>query len=163
MNQIKSRGTAETIQYKHKKCVFVWPTFQRGLKKFVTDFLLKASLDEKVFWEKRGILCGRLFLMKWNRYFLWKGGQFLSCFCCRCDEPCSPGTHGVSCNSSCHCQNGGTCHPVSGSCYCPRGWEVSCKKNHWIYEFWVVNIAEKVVRSSKSILWLFDKISWLSE
>ena len=41
-----------------------------------------------------------------------------------CDEPCPPGTHGSDCKSSCQCQNGGTCHPVHGQCYCPRGWTV---------------------------------------
>ena len=43
----------------------------------------------------------------------------------RCDEPCPPGTHGSKCQSSCQCQNGGSCHPVSGKCYCPKGWTVS--------------------------------------
>jgi hypothetical protein len=43
----------------------------------------------------------------------------------RCDEPCPPGTHGTECKSSCQCQNGGSCHPVTGKCYCPKGWTVS--------------------------------------
>ncbi len=42
----------------------------------------------------------------------------------RCDEPCPPGTHGEECKSSCQCQNGGSCHPVDGKCYCPKGWTV---------------------------------------
>ena len=45
----------------------------------------------------------------------------------RCDEPCPPGTHGSKCESTCQCQNGGSCHPVSGKCYCPKGWTVSTK------------------------------------
>lgn len=43
---------------------------------------------------------------------------------CRCDEPCPDGTHGQNCASSCRCQNGGTCSPIDGKCFCTSGWTV---------------------------------------
>lgn len=43
----------------------------------------------------------------------------------RCDEPCPDGTHGQNCSSNCRCQNGGTCSPIDGKCFCTPGWTVS--------------------------------------
>ena len=59
----------------------------------------------------------------------------------RCDEPCPPGTHGSKCESTCQCQNGGSCHPVSGKCYCPKGWTVSNNTN--------VSVRKSHVRSNQ--------------
>ena len=30
-------------------------------------------------------------------------------------------TYGSGCNGICRCENGGTCHPVDGTCTCPPG------------------------------------------
>uniref|UniRef100_A0A3B3XJL9 EGF-like domain-containing protein n=1 Tax=Poecilia mexicana TaxID=48701 RepID=A0A3B3XJL9_9TELE len=43
---------------------------------------------------------------------------------CSCEEPCPPGQHGSMCEQRCSCQNGGTCHHVTGECHCPPGWMV---------------------------------------
>ena len=51
-------------------------------------------------------------------------GLFFFCFVSRCDEPCPDGTHGQNCASSCRCQNGGTCSPIDGKCFCTSGWTV---------------------------------------
>ncbi|OQR78909.1 multiple epidermal growth factor domains protein 10-like, partial [Tropilaelaps mercedesae] len=32
------------------------------------------------------------------------------------------GTHGDGCSSQCQCQNGGSCNPISGNCFCLEGW-----------------------------------------
>lgn len=45
-------------------------------------------------------------------------------FVCSCEEPCPPGKHGSLCEQRCPCQNGGTCHHVTGACSCPAGWMV---------------------------------------
>lgn len=34
---------------------------------------------------------------------------------------CHQGSYGKSCNSMCHCLNGGSCDPVTGKCLCPLG------------------------------------------
>jgi len=44
---------------------------------------------------------------------------------CRCEDRCPEGKHGEECLSECRCQNGGTCNPTSGKCYCTPGWTVS--------------------------------------
>lgn len=44
--------------------------------------------------------------------------------CCSCEDPCPPGKHGSMCEQRCSCQNGGTCHHVTGECCCPPGWMV---------------------------------------
>ncbi|KAL7978602.1 hypothetical protein Chor_005584 [Crotalus horridus] len=36
-----------------------------------------------------------------------------------CNETCPKGTFGKDCSSACPCQNGGSCHPVTGACRCP--------------------------------------------
>ncbi|KAK8730156.1 hypothetical protein OTU49_008116, partial [Cherax quadricarinatus] len=38
-----------------------------------------------------------------------------------CSLTCPSGTYGPDCNQVCRCENGGTCHPVSGNCSCPPG------------------------------------------
>ena len=43
----------------------------------------------------------------------------------RCEDRCPEGKHGEECLSECRCQNGGTCNPTSGKCYCTPGWTVS--------------------------------------
>ena len=60
----------------------------------------------------------------------------------RCDEPCPPGTHGSKCESTCQCQNGGSCHPVSGKCYCPKGWTVSTK---------IINIFKRIKNCTQKV------------
>ena len=42
----------------------------------------------------------------------------------RCEEPCPAGTHGLGCGNRCRCQNGGTCNPITGACFCTQGWTV---------------------------------------
>ncbi|KAG8506205.1 Multiple epidermal growth factor-like domains protein 11, partial [Galemys pyrenaicus] len=39
-----------------------------------------------------------------------------------CEELCPPGSHGAHCELRCPCQNGGTCHHITGECACPPGW-----------------------------------------
>lgn len=41
-----------------------------------------------------------------------------------CEELCPPGSHGAHCELRCPCQNGGTCHHITGECACPPGWTV---------------------------------------
>nr|XP_046255515.1 N-acetylglucosamine-1-phosphodiester alpha-N-acetylglucosaminidase [Scatophagus argus] len=38
-----------------------------------------------------------------------------------CSRECLPGFYGDSCNQTCACVNGGSCHPVHGRCACPPG------------------------------------------
>lgn len=42
-----------------------------------------------------------------------------------CDDFCPPGKHGDECKSECKCQNGGSCNPTTGKCYCAPGWMVN--------------------------------------
>lgn len=42
----------------------------------------------------------------------------------RCDDLCPLGKHGEECKSECRCQNGGSCSPLTGECYCTPGWTV---------------------------------------
>lgn len=41
-----------------------------------------------------------------------------------CGERCPSGSHGPQCEQRCPCQNGGTCHHITGDCSCPAGWTV---------------------------------------
>lgn len=45
-----------------------------------------------------------------------------------CGERCPSGSHGPQCEKRCPCQNGGTCHHITGDCSCPAGWTVCFKK-----------------------------------
>lgn len=46
-----------------------------------------------------------------------------------CENPCSPGTYGLGCNSICKCEHGGECSHLTGECQCPPGWSgPSCNK-----------------------------------
>lgn len=42
----------------------------------------------------------------------------------RCNDLCPAGKHGNECKSECRCQNGGTCSPTDGECFCTPGWMV---------------------------------------
>lgn len=62
--------------------------------------------------------------------------------CCdSCGERCPSGSHGPHCEQSCPCQNGGTCHHITGDCSCPAGWTVG--RTGWkgrglrVYKGWV--------------------------
>jgi|SRR6218665_608404 len=49
---------------------------------------------------------------------------------------CDDGRFGVNCQENCSCQNGGTCHPVTGHCTCPTGWigprcSQTCPEGHF--------------------------------
>jgi len=46
----------------------------------------------------------------------------------RCDYLCPEGKHGEECKSECQCQNGGSCSPMTGKCYCMPGWTVREKE-----------------------------------
>lgn len=46
-----------------------------------------------------------------------------------CGERCPSGSHGPQCEQRCPCQNGGTCHHITGDCSCPAGWTVGHKKS----------------------------------
>lgn len=51
------------------------------------------------------------------------------CSCCSVSAGCPRGTFGPSCESSCQCQNGAACDPVSGACDCAAGWTgIFCEK-----------------------------------
>ena len=59
-------------------------------------------------------------------FFIFETNYIKNLFC-RCEEPCPDGTHGQNCASSCRCQNGGTCSPIDGKCFCTSGWTVMKK------------------------------------
>lgn len=40
-----------------------------------------------------------------------------------CSETCLPGYYGKECDDECTCQNGASCHHVTGKCTCQPGWK----------------------------------------
>ncbi|ENN83340.1 hypothetical protein YQE_00301, partial [Dendroctonus ponderosae] len=60
-----------------------------------------------------------------------------------CDDPCPIGTHGYDCKSKCPCQNGGTCHSVTGVCFCKDGWTGQVCANRCPFGFWGYNCSQK--------------------
>ena len=67
----------------------------------------------------------------------------------RCEEPCPDGTHGQNCSDSCRCQNGGTCNPINGKCFCNDGWTVFIYRSIWF------------IRSILVIIFFIDLYSFL--
>lgn len=55
-------------------------------------------------------------------YFVWHLTSDL--YGDSCGERCPSGSHGPQCEQRCPCQNGGTCHHITGDCSCPAGWTV---------------------------------------
>lgn len=60
----------------------------------------------------------------------------------RCEDLCPMGKHGDDCKSDCRCQNGGTCDPETGDCYCRAGWTGSVCANRCPFGFWGLNCRE---------------------
>lgn len=59
--------------------------------------------------------------MQWHSVSL---SRFLFLFYGSCGVRCPSGSHGTQCEQRCPCQNGGTCHHITGECACPAGWTV---------------------------------------
>ena len=57
----------------------------------------------------------------------------------------STGKHGDECKSECKCQNGGSCNPTTGECYCTPGWTGSVCANRCPEGFWVKTVLKSVI------------------
>lgn len=58
--------------------------------------------------------------------------MFLFLYYGSCGVRCPSGSHGTQCEQRCPCQNGGTCHHITGECSCPAGWTVRLTAyNQW--------------------------------
>lgn len=45
-------------------------------------------------------------------------------------KACPEGTYGRGCSERCHCQNGGSCHNITGECACPAGYTgLKCERS----------------------------------
>lgn len=60
----------------------------------------------------------------------------------RCDDLCPIGKHGTACKSECRCQNGGSCDPETGYCFCKDGWTGAVCANRCPFGFWGVNCSQ---------------------
>lgn len=62
---------------------------------------------------------------------------------CRCEDECPLGKHGAECKSECRCQNGGTCDPKFGKCFCEPGWTGLVCASKCPFGYWGPNCSEK--------------------
>lgn len=52
---------------------------------------------------------------------LGRGRPLVTPFCPPHPAACAPGVWGPQCDEPCHCGNGSSCDPKSGTCFCPLG------------------------------------------
>ncbi len=84
----------------------------------IYSWIFFCSSCSKVFEHSCVLCCNPLQCLSFKRLLLWFGS---------CGERCPSGSHGPQCEQRCPCQNGGTCHHITGECSCPAGWMVrSC-------------------------------------